>query len=445
MINVGVVALVLLMATSAWAEPLLTPAGEPLVCVYYFGHWWSPWKDSDDAIRTDFKRLADMGVTAVCVDHEWSQAIDGDWRWLDREHRLAKQAGVGVAPWLSLKTWSDVDGAHRLALAKRWYGVEIPRSRMQAGGAAPPPVWHHSVVEFGARYACDYVRRYRNQGLLRVRWGGRVRPVISLSVESAWVGGFDDASNARFRAWLARRYSGVKALNARWGTTFATFEAVDPRDTTVFNYTGHISGKAAHPNAVEDHVAFRAETISQSLAAMGAKVRATWPDVLLLAEIPYQYGSGHPHAVGYRIGYGANPESCDYADIVMIRCTGPLNDDEITALSQARRRTGQRFILSYRTYATWGDEIDDAKHSQLAAAFATQAATVADGLGFYSWNEMVDVHLAFAPEAPNPHNQSALSSQRAIALVKDIVRRYRANVRADRSATYPTTPRYPQE
>ena len=53
-------------------------------------------------------------------------------------------------------------------------------------------------------------------------------------------------------------------------------------------------------------------------------MRKRRPDVLFLAEVPYQYEAEHPHAKNYRITYGANPESCDYADIVLFRCTGPL-------------------------------------------------------------------------------------------------------------------------
>ena len=95
-------------STSHGTEPLRLADGRPFVCVYYFGHWWEPWKSDDDAIRRDFARLKAMGVSVIAVDHEWSQAIDGNWKWLDREHRLAKEAGLQVLPWLSAKVWSDL-------------------------------------------------------------------------------------------------------------------------------------------------------------------------------------------------------------------------------------------------------------------------------------------------------------------------------------------------
>jgi hypothetical protein len=72
-----------------------------------------------------------------------------------------------------------------------------------------------------------------------------------------------------------------------------------------------------------------------------------------MAEIPYQYGSRHPHAAGYRIAYAANPESCDHADMVLFRVTGPLDEGEIAALRRHRARTGQKFLIAFRTYMTW--------------------------------------------------------------------------------------------
>ena len=81
-------------------------------------------------------------------------------------------------------------------------------------------------------------------------------------------------------------------------------------------------------------------------------MRKRRPDVLL-PKVPYQYDAEHPHAKNYRITYGANPESCDYADIVLFRWTGPLSAAKAQSLERNRRRTGQRFVLTYRTYSDW--------------------------------------------------------------------------------------------
>jgi Beta-galactosidase len=414
----------------AGAEPLRLPDGEPLVCIYYFPHWWEPWKSSDEAVLRDFRRLRRMGFNTLLVDHEWSQAIDGNWRWLDRSHRLAAQAGLKILPWLSAKSWSDIYQGDRARLAKQWFGVEIPYGASQDGRPASPLIYDDAVISAGSQYALRYLERYSKAALVRVRWKGKARPVVSLSVESAWIGGFGARSAELFRKWLAAKYGEIGKLNARWGTSLGSFSAVDPRDVKLFDYSGHVAARDRHPAAVEDHVAFRAEMTSKSLARMAARVRARWPEVLFLAEVPYQYGAEHPDAKSYRITYGANPESCDYADIVLFRCTGPLSGPEAQSLKRHRRRTGQRFVLTYRTYSDWDVRRESDAFFRSVKLYADQAAALGDGFGFYSFNEMVDTHLAYSPAmgAGRQHGWSPERAERAMALVEAMVRRYRDEV-----------------
>lgn len=408
-------------------EPLRLANGEPLVCVYYFTHWWEPWKSSDDAIRADLHRLRRMGINTILLDHEWSQAIDGNWRLIDRANRLAKECDMAVVPWLSPKTWSDVSPGDRQRLAKQWYGVDVKYGIEQDGKPAAPLIYDQSVLTMGTKYTLQYLDRYlKNSPLLRVHWKGKVRPVISLSVETAWDGSFDDRTNERFRAWARRKYATIGRLNAAWGTALATFSDIQPRDTSVFDYKGHIAGKAAHPQAVEDHIAFRAETIRDCLDQIGKAVRRKYPDVLFLAEAPYQIDAEHPDAKSYRIQYAANPVSCDWAEILLLRCTGPLTAGEIAALRKHQKRTGQRIILTYRTYSDWDVQPTSKAFSDAVALYPRQAAEFGSGFGFYSFNEMVDTHVAYSPSAGLPQTPpwTPERSERAIALMKAMVKQY---------------------
>jgi hypothetical protein len=133
--------------------PLRLPDGQPLVCMYYFTHWWEPWKSDDSAILGDFQQLRSMGVNTVLLDQEWSQTIDGDWKWLDRDFRLAEQAGVKIVPWLSLKTWSDISPGHREQLAKEWFGVDMRYGTTQDGKQTAPLIYDESVLLAGSQYA----------------------------------------------------------------------------------------------------------------------------------------------------------------------------------------------------------------------------------------------------------------------------------------------------
>ena len=414
------------------ASPLRLANDEPLVCIYYFPHWWEPWKSSDEAVLRDLRRLRGMGFNTLLLDHEWSQAIDENWRWLDRSHRLAAQAGLQILPWLSAKGWSDILAGDRAKLAKEWFGGEIPFGLLQDGSPAAPLIYDDAVLSAGSQYAIRYLERYSNAALVRLRWHGTTRPVVCLSVESAWIGGFDSRSIELFRKWLAEKYQDIGKLNADWGTALASFNAADPRDAKLFDYSGHVAGQARYPAAVEDHVAFRAQTASKSLARMADRVRARWPDVLFLAEVPYQYNAEHPHARDYRISHGANPESCDYADIVLFRCTGPLSASEARSLVRHQQRTGQRFVLTYRTYSDWDVLPASDAFRQSVPLYAGQAAALGDGFGFYSYNEMLDAHLAYsaAMSEKEQHGWSPERAERAIGLVEAMVGHYREQVAA---------------
>ena len=420
------IAVLSLAGASLAGEPLRLPDGRPFVCVYYFGHWWDPWKSDDDLIREDFRALREMGVSVLGVDHEWSQAIDGDWKWLDREHRLAKEAGLQILPWLSLKVWSDLSSAHRIELMKEWYGVDLKLGETQDGSPGPVQIWDDETIKGGAAYAAEYIERYKDQALLRLDWHGESRPVVALSVELAWGGGFGAQTTERFRAWLRQRYTTLKAINEAWGTDYTRVHQIEPKDTDTFDYAHLQSGEAKHPQAVEDHIEFRAQTISESLGRQAELLRKTHPDVLILAELPYQFRSQHPHAQGYRIGYAANPSCVRSADIIFFRCTGPLNQEEADFLAEWMADTGQPAILTYRTYSDWCNERTREEIAKAAGLYAGQAAEWANGFGFYSWNEMVDVHLA--PSRPEDMDQrGALTveqSKRGIALMGAMVGQY---------------------
>ena len=249
-----------------------------------------------------------------------------------------------------------------------------------------------------------------------------------MTVETAWFGSLDDRTNGMFREWLRGRYDDVQALNAAWDTPYDDFEDVDPRDWAVFDYQGHNHGAAAHPEAVEDHVAFRSATLREALARQGEIVRAKYPDVLLLAEVPYQYGSTHPHARDFRLSCGTNPEACDYADIVLSRSTAPLTADEVEIMRERQRSLGQRFVLPHRTYGDWDLPRESPGFEPHVRAYADQAAAVGNGCGFYSWNEMGDTHVAYTPEFEESQQWTEDKAERAIELLGAMVGRYREMV-----------------
>jgi len=412
-------------------EPIRLSNGEPLVGIYFFTHWWEPWKSSDEAILDDLKRLRSMGFNTIFLDHEWSQMIDGNWRLLDRGHRLAKEAGMQILPWLSLKVWGDMGSPGRRRLIKQQYGVTLRTGTGSDGkdnGIVIP--YDEATIIAGASYTKQYLDRYAKDGaLLHLNWDGKTRPAAALTVELAWSGSCDEATQLMFRLWLKERYGrNIGALNKAWGTTFGDFNKIDMCDASIFDLAGHVKGAAKHPKAVEDHVEFRAQVINASLAAVRERVKKDHPDLLVVTELPYQLESEHPHAVGYRVGYGANASSAEHADILVIRATGPLSRAEQKAHLSFKERVGIKTIMAYRTYWQWGrDSLDGKLTPREMEVYPTQAAALAKGFGFYSFNEMVDTHLAADPTPPhNPANRaiSKEESRAALSSVAEMVKKY---------------------
>jgi hypothetical protein len=310
---------------------------------------------------------------------------------------------------------------------KEWYGVDLRLGELQDGSPGPVQIWDEATIHGGALYCTEYIDRYGEQALLHVDWHGESRPVVALSVELAWQGGFDAETTTKlFSGWLDARYDGLRELNAAWGTDFARLDEIDPKDTAIFDYAHLQAGEAKHPQAVEDHIEFRSQLISKCLGIQAALLRRKHPNVLILAELPYQLASKHPHAEGYRIAYAANPSCARSADLLFLRSTGPLNQAEADTLTQWTQETGQPVILTYRTYSDWSNERAPEDTQRNADLYAGQAAKYANGFGFYSWNEMVDTHVAPSRPEDTAHNGPLTpeQSERSVALMQAMIARY---------------------
>lgn len=425
-------AIVLTVIASAGAHPdTIQVAGSgPLTGVYFFTHWWDPWKRSDQAILQDLRKLRALGFNTIFLDHQWSQMIDGDWRLIDRGHRLAREAGVQILPWLGTKAGLDLGTtAQRRELVQQMYGAELRMGRDRDGNPNRTLPWDEAVIEVSARYCVDYLDRYKTSGaLLHVTVDGKDRPVIAPTVELDWEGSCDAETEQMFRLWLRARYGTIQKLNEAWGTSIPEWAGIRICDEGIFDLRGHAEGKARHPRAVEDHVEFRAQVMDISLGEISRRIRERHPDVLIATELPYQFGSQHPHAIGYRIGQGANPSSARHADILVLRATGPLTEEEIRLLDEYRRDSGQKVILTYRTYPEWGRHLIAGKATalEMARTYGEQAARVADGFGLYSWNEMVDCHVASGsdPSYADAFQVTAEESAAVVRAMEEMARRF---------------------
>ena len=135
--------------------------------------------------------------------------------------------------------------------------------------------------------------------------------------------------------------------------------------------------------------------------------------------MPYQLGSQHPHALFYARDYCAEPVAAEHAEILVVRSTGVLTPAELKQLDEYRAR-GHAVVLSYRTYGnTYSTDSPEAgmDRATFARTIASQARDHADGLGFYSWNEMVDTHVAAGAGGREEVRMSDEQSARAVDIL----------------------------
>jgi hypothetical protein len=398
---------------------LRLPNGEPMVAIYFFGHWWQPWMSDDEAIRRDLRRLKAMGFNTLLVDHEFSQSLDGEWKWLDREHRLAKECGFVIVPWLEAHGGNDISIGDRRQWAAKALGVsaDIPLTVRQDGSQGGSLITSAQFKDYLTAYVSRYVERYAKDGaLLHVMKEGKARPVVTLGCELD-ITMYDAQTNRAFILWLKRRYQeDLPRLNRAWGTQFGAFEEIDPRETRLFDY----SDPQKHlPPAVRDHALFRAETGNAVFTEITKRLKRRFPDLLILAEMPYSFDCPHPHGPAYQWSCAALPEAFRFADILILRwIQGRPTQLERDAITRFRKMSRADVVICYRV------------SEMLSGEHGMDTAAIANGIGFYSWNEMVDAHAVENPSGVgiDAYRLDRAASDRIVQGMHSAVKAYLAAV-----------------
>ena len=367
-------------------EPLRISTGEPQLGIYYFGHWWEPQKSDDEAIRKDFRKLKELGFNTIYVDHEASQAMPGDFHHLTRQHRLAKEASIQVLPWLSLK-FRDMSREGRVRWSEERYGVGLFVSKKH--GYLP---YAPESIEFMVEYASDYIKRYKDEALLHIKKDGQDCPVVAITAEVGWpIAGYaNPETNMLFSRFLWNRYGDIESLNEAWGVEFKDFFYVDPQDEKLF--TVDRENRELSP-ASTDYLLFRGQMMSDILFAVKAGLRKQYPNIQIAVEIPYGFGDELGVVWNHYVSNGITRNIAEHADIVILRGCGIRTERSRQIVSEYIDNTGKDVIFTHRISPTQGPGDGKLDRATIADLYAREAATCSTGLGYYSWNEMLDVHM----------------------------------------------------
>jgi beta-galactosidase len=186
----------------------------PRVPGMIYGGDYNPEQWPEEVWEEDARLMREAGVNLVSLGvFAWARLEPSpgayDFAWLDRVMDLLHAHGVRVnlatataspPPWLAK--------LHPETLPVTADGVTLwPGSRRHY--APTSPVYR----DYAARLVTKLAERYRDHPALTL-WHVDNEYACHFSED------FSDAAATAFRAWLARRYGSVEALNAAWGSAF---------------------------------------------------------------------------------------------------------------------------------------------------------------------------------------------------------------------------------
>ena len=279
-------------------------------------------------------------------------------------------------------------------------------------------------------YITVYLDRYGNDpALLHIQEDGKSIPVVGLMLEVGWRNpsgqplSFDEDTNSYFRKWMKSSSHDLKQLNQKWGTSYKSFDEIDPLNKTIFNYA--YADKKNMPMPVQAHEHFRARLISDAMEDIMYKVHKKHKDVLFAVEIAYPLDVDNQDAEVYRWNDANDDKAVENADMVFIRGVGTTTMSDQAKTQNLMELNGQRLVGAYR--------ITDNTTEAGAAALALDCAMTVNGLACYNWNETADNTSAIYK------SQGRQDAAKTMNSVYDML--YNVNLRHDLTGTqFSTTP-----
>lgn len=377
------------MGLEGFQEPLRLPSGEALVGVYFNAYKASPWKAEDAKASEDLARIREMGANVLFSLHGPVEAVSDDWKTYDREHALAKEAGLTILPGLEFQTGMGLSND----LVAQKFGIAVPKGETQTGEKQNSLVTSDEFRDALTRYATEYLDRYLETGaILRLHEGGKQKPVIALTFETGWQNvSFDKETNTEFWKRIYERYMenawNIGTLNFYWGTRIPDFAEINPKDAVIFDYAFAMPDEKRLWRPMSEHTMFRADLVNETLTVVRDRLLEKYPDLLFAAEIPYPFECPLRKAIIHKWNAASLPRVVGHADVILVRTAGDLTGAEQNALLSLIE-SGRQVVLCHsiaKDYG-YGRELRTVFYEHFVP---TLTAQFANGLGFYSWNDVL--------------------------------------------------------
>jgi beta-galactosidase GanA len=238
-----------------------------------------------DQIDYDLDEMVKMGVNCLRVDFVW-QHIEGDgdnqFNWTNYDYLVSacEKRGLRLIPLIAYQwppSWFPGE----------WYTMHPPASDSE--GIFHPQRWRSDIINYEhpdarAQYA-EFMRavcaRYKDSKAILAWVIGNEYGYLGLW--SGLLDGYDPWCEQAFRNWCQNQFTNISNVNARWGSTYTNFSAINLLEE--YQQYGREGAQWA------DMIQWREDSIASFAALGAAAARAADPNHLLTySTVGMQWG-----------------------------------------------------------------------------------------------------------------------------------------------------------
>ena len=265
---------------------------EPLMTIW-FGNFYRPAYDDRDFVQEGMERIRAMGFNAVMLDSKaWEDFFqrygggEASPYVAQQEFMMAAAARAGLGH-LFLSLYCNGDNLYpHIRFSPPVFGESVTNADGTDGRWYK--YWSSLAQDTQTEHVAGLLSLYREnhaafflQGETRLPMCSMWDPVVQPS--------FDEEGQKRYMGWLQKRYGDIAALNAAYGASFPSFEALRLQDVWRGDPAA-LTAREIHENAPvfrmwADSQAWRAEELALYFQEMKRRLHEVEPKLYLMPDL----------------------------------------------------------------------------------------------------------------------------------------------------------------